>query len=619
MSTAAPPAPSASIRVGTAAQPLSDDLQLRVLRAVVDSRRNAPTMIEISFRDDEADVLERAGLRIGVHVEVWASPSGPGAQAALVGGGEVTALEGDYVDLSVITTVRAYDRSHRLQRGSRVRTFVNMTDSDIARRIAEEAGLPVGTIEATRTSHTHLGQMNQTDWDFLSWRCREIGYEFGLDEGGFFFRPVSARGGAPLPLKLQHNLRAFRPRVTAAALVPELEMRVWDPLRARAVSTQAKTDGTAVDLTGADVTSTLEADGDRPRPPATAPAPSTLGPAPSANGLILTGTSPAAGAAIAAASREALQGPAGRLGGSLAEAQAVTWGDPRLRPGAEVKITGPPRPFAGNWSVNCARHVFDLTEGGYRTHLQLGDPEDRSLLHLADAGGIPHRAPRIHGFVCGVVTDVNDPAGGGRVKVVLPWLAPDHETDWAPVVQAAGGRRAGALLLPEVGDQVLLGFELGDPRRPYVVGGVLSASSTYAPGGPAVEATGRTAEVVRRGIVSPTGNMLAFHDKVPPGAGGAPTASSVVLGTGDGTLALAIDQVAGTVTLSCRPQPKGGRAAAGRLRIDCGDGGNIDLRAGAGGEVRIDGGSTLSLRAQTSISIESAGTVAIKGAQIKLN
>lgn len=621
MSTAAaPPAPSASIRVGTtAAQPLSDDLQLKVLRTVVDSRRNAPTMIEVMFRDDEADLLERAGLGIGTSLEVWTSPSGPGAAAALVGGGEVTAVEGDYVDLSLITTVRAYDRSHRLQLGSRVRTFVNMTDSDIARRIAQEAGLPVGRIEATRTSHTHLGQMNQTDWDFLGWRCREIGYEFGIDQDGFFFRPASARAGAPLPLRLQHNLRAFRPRVTVAALVPEVEMRVWDPLRARAVSTQAETAGTAVDLTGADVTSTLEADRDRPPPPTPAPAPSSLGPAPSANGRIVTGIFPASGAAITAASREALQGPASRLGGSLAEAQAVTWGDPRLRPGAAVQVTGPPRPFAGTWTVNAARHVFDLAEGGYRTHLHLGNPEDRSLLHLADAQGTLHRAPQIQGLVCGVVTDVNDPAAGGRVKVVLPWLAPDHETDWAPVVQAAGGRRAGALLLPEVGDQVLLGFELGDPRRPYVVGGVLSDSSTYTPGGPAVEATGRTADVVRRGIVSPAGNMLAFHDKMPPGAGGTPTASSVVLGTGDGALALAIDQVAGTVTLTCRPQAPGSRAAAGRLRIDCGDGGSVDISAGAGGNVRIDGGSTLSLRAQTSISIQSAGTVAIKGSKIELN
>ncbi|AWW43139.1 VgrG-related protein [Streptomyces cadmiisoli] len=621
MSTAgAPPAPLASIRVGRGGVALDDDLQNQVTLAVVDGRRNAPTMIEIMFRDAGADVLERAGIGLGSRVEVWTSPSGTTPEA-LVGAGEVTALEGDYVDLSLHTTVRAYDPSHRLQRASRVRTFVNMTDSGIAERIAREAGLRDVRIEPTRTSHTHLGQMNQTDWEFLGWRCREIGYEFGVDpDGVFFFRPGPARGTPPVELELQRNLRAFRPRVTAAALVPEVEMRVWDPLRARAVSTQADTAADpSVELTGANVAGTLDAVRDRTRPPTPAPAPSPLGPAPSTEGRIVTDTAPATGAAITAASLESLQGPAERLAGSLAEAQATAWGDPGLRPGGTVRVTGPPRPFAGTWTVSAARHVFDLTEGGYRTHLDLGTPEDRSLLGLTTAPGAAHSAPRMQGMVCGVVTNVHDPVGIGRVKVALPWLGPDHETDWAPVVQAAGGRRAGALLLPEIGDQVLLGFELGDPRRPYVVGGVLSDSSTYAPGGPAVEATGRTAEVVRRGIVSPSGNMLAFHDKMPAGAGRPATVSSVVLGTGNGALGLAVDQVAGTVTLTSRPGRPDSGAAAGRIHIDCGDGGSVDISAGAGGHVNVDGGATLSMRAQTSISIESAGTVAIKGSRIELN
>ncbi|MEU6631979.1 VgrG-related protein [Streptomyces parvus] len=611
------PAPRASVRVGTAtARPLPDDLQDRVLRALVDSRRNAPTMIEISFRDDDADILERAGITFGSRIEVWSRASGT-AEPALVGAGDVTALEGDYAELSVITVVRAYDASHRLQRGSRVRTFVNMTDSDIALRIAREAGLPLdrSRIEKTRTSHAHLAQMNQTDWEFLSWRCRETGFEFGVGADGFYFRPAGGAGGTPVPLQLQRNLRSFRPRVTAAALTPEVEMRVWDPLEARAVSTQARTATSTADLHGAGVDSVLRAvRGQAPRPPAPAAADPSLGPAPSADGRVLTGTAPATGAAIGAASREALQGPSGRLAGSHAEAQGLAWGDPRLQAGTVVRVTGPPAPFAGTWAVNAAQHVFDLSEGGYRTHLQLGNPEDRTFLGLATGPAAAHTAPRVQGVVCGVVTDVNDPVRKGRVKVVLPWLAPDHETDWAPVVQAAGGRRGGAMLLPEIGDQVLLGFELGDPRRPYVVGGVLSNASGYEPGGPAVEAVGHTAEVVRRGIVSPSGTMLAFHDRMPPEPGRPPTVSSVVLGTGDGGLGLAVDQVAGTVTLTSRP-----RSAKGQVHIACGDGGTVAVTAGAGGHVSIDGGSTLSMRAQKSISIESTGTVAIKGSKIELN
>jgi phage protein D len=586
-----------------------------VMRTVVDSRVNMPTMIEITFRDSDATVLEEAGITFGTAIEVRAQATADDSPA-LVGAGEVTAIEGDYFGLQSYTLVRAYDRTHLLQRSSRVRTFTNMSDSDIARSIASAAGLRIGTIESTSVTHDHLGQMNQTDWDFLTWRSREIGYEFGVDEDGFFFRPAARAKGTPVPLALQRNLRTFRPRVTAGNMAPEVEMRVWDPLKAEVVSTQTATKSDAVRLdTG--VSDALRGVA-KPRPPAPPSSAPSQGPQPSSDGRILTDRAPAFGEAISAASKEALQGPAGRLASSFAEAQAVAWGDPRLRPGAPVQVSGPPKPFTGRWTVGAAQHVFDDTEGGYRTRLQLGNAEYRTLLGLAAGeSGLP-TAPRMQGLVCGVVTDVNDPRKKGRVKVKLPWLAPEFTTDWAPVVQVAGGKRAGAMLLPEVHDQVLLGFELGDPRRPYVVGGILSDASTYTLGGPAVEATGSTAEVVRRGIVSPVGNMLAFHDKVT--APNPPTASAIVLGTQDASLLLAIDQVAGTVTLGCQPKPPNSKAAQGAINIVCGDGGAVNITAGTGGSVNIDGGSSLTMKAMSSIKIEStAGTVAIKGAKIELN
>ncbi|MEU9979183.1 VgrG-related protein [Streptomyces sp. NPDC051014] len=614
-----PPYPLAAVRVGrTTAQALDDDLQRQIQRAVVDYRVNMPSMVEVTFADGGADILDRAGIAFGSRIEVWTQASDDG-QAALVGSGEVVAIEGDYSHDSLLTVVRAYDLGHRLQRVSRTRTFMNRTDSEIAEQVAQDAGLTIGMVVATRTSHVHLGQMNQTDWEFLAWRCREIGYTFGVDEDGFFFRPVTAATGAPVELRLFQNLRRFSPRVTAGNLASKVEMRVWDPLAARVVSAQADTKGELADLSGATVSGTLSSVSGTAVPPAPASSDPALGPAPTTNSRIVTSMAPASGSAIDAASQEALQGPARRLAGSFAEAQATAWGDPRIQAGTGVRVSGVTDPFTGTWTVTAARHVFDLLENGYRTHLQLGNPEDRTLLGLAANTGAPHDAPRVQGLVCGVVTNVNDPNAKGRVKVVLPWLAPDHETDWAPVVQPAGGKRAGSLLLPEVGDQVLLGFELGDPRRPYVVGGVLSNASAYTLGGPAVEATGETADVVRRGFVSPSGNMLAFHDKVPPGADQPPTESAFVLGTADGTLGIAVDQVAGTFTLTCAPKAPNSKAAAGTLNITCGDGGTVNITAGSGGKLNIDGGSDLSMRAQSSITIESTGSVAIKGSKIELN
>ncbi|MEU0002521.1 VgrG-related protein [Streptomyces microflavus] len=613
-----PPHFHPSLRVGRNASALGEELRTKIQRAVVDARVNMPTMIEVTFGDGDADVLDRAGITFGSPIEVWTEDNDD-VQGARVGAGEVVAIEGRYSHDSMLTVVRAYDRAHQLHRASRTRTFMNQTDSDIARQIASDAGLRIGTIEATGISHVHLGQANQTDWQFLNWRCRQIGYEFGVGDDGFFFRSLTAATHSTVDLRLRGNLLAFAPRVTSGNLTPKVEMRAWDPLKGTVVSSQTETAGELAVLSGAGVSDALSSVSGPVRPGAPASGDQSLGPAPDSNALVVTSMAPASGAAIDASAEASAQGPARRLASSFSEARGTAWGDPRIQVGTGVRVEGVPDPFSGLWTVTAAEHVFDRLENGYRTTIRLGNPEDRTLLGLASGAGGLDTTPLMRGLMCGVVSDVNDPLALGRIKVSLPLLHPDYVTDWAPVAQQGGGKRAGALVIPEIGDQVLLGFEQGDPGRPYVVGGVLTERSVYKPNGPAVEAAGSTAEVVRRGIVSPSGNMLAFHDKVPPGANQPPTESAFVLGTADVSIGLAIDQVAGTLTLTCAPKTPNSKTAQGTLDIRCGDGGTVNITAGSGGQLNIDGGSKLSMRAESSITIESTGGVAIKGSSIELN
>ncbi len=77
---------------------------------------------------------------------------------------------------------------------------------------------------------------------------------------------------------------------------------------------------------------------------------------------------------------------------------------------------------------------------------------------------------RISGVVVGVVTNNQDPDGMGRVKLKFPWLSPEDESHWARVASPMAGKERGLYLLPEVEDEVLVAFEHGDVRFPYVVG-----------------------------------------------------------------------------------------------------------------------------------------------------
>jgi uncharacterized protein involved in type VI secretion and phage assembly len=82
---------------------------------------------------------------------------------------------------------------------------------------------------------------------------------------------------------------------------------------------------------------------------------------------------------------------------------------------------------------------------------------------------------RWYGVYPALVSDVKDPEGQGRVKVTLPW-APDTGTanyeTWARVATLMGGNNRGTWFIPDTDDEVLVAFEGGDPRRPYVLGGL---------------------------------------------------------------------------------------------------------------------------------------------------
>lgn len=86
---------------------------------------------------------------------------------------------------------------------------------------------------------------------------------------------------------------------------------------------------------------------------------------------------------------------------------------------------------------------------------------------------------RWYGVYPALVSDIRDPDGQGRVKITLPW-APDtggaRYEAWARLATLMGGNNRGSWFIPDTNDEVLVVFEGGDPRRPYVIGGLWNGS-----------------------------------------------------------------------------------------------------------------------------------------------
>ena len=78
----------------------------------------------------------------------------------------------------------------------------------------------------------------------------------------------------------------------------------------------------------------------------------------------------------------------------------------------------------------------------------------------------------------GLVTNNSDPENLGRVRVQYPSLSQDAEGAWARVVTSSAGNQRGLLMLPVVGEEVLVGFENDDTTRPYVLGSLFNGSDT---------------------------------------------------------------------------------------------------------------------------------------------
>jgi phage protein D len=561
--------------------PLTDELEALLLRIEVDTSLHAPDLVEVRLRNDSRDVLQRAHVKIGSTIEVSGTRPGDGRLDRLASA-EVTTLEHEHTETGSVAVVRGYDRAHRLCRGRRTASYNDVTDGDVVRQVARRAGLEVGDVDDPGTTNDHVAQLNSTDWDFLSARGREAGREVVVQDGRLHWRLPSAAAGAPqavedldqpvdrLQLTLGANLLRVRPRVSAADQVPEVLVRGWDPQTKEAVvgRASAATTGADAGLRPGDLAAVFDVP------------PHTVVDRPVTRQDTADATAQACAEALASAH---------------AEAEGTALGDPRLVAGAPVALVLVGWPFDGKYTLTSARHVFDTS--GYRTHLSCSGRNDRSLLGLVARGRGPARAsgPPVPGVVVGIVTGVDDPLGQGRVKLRFPWLADDYETWWVRVAGLGAGPDRGAVWLPEVNDEVLVAFEHGDTRSPFVVGSLWNGVDAPPLAGDLVD--GSTGAVRRRALVSRLGHRLVFLDDDGD--------SGISLQTGDDSLQLSLHASDTTIKV----------ASDGSVEIS----GSRSVAISSDGSISIAAGQSLELKGSTGVTIDGGPSVGVSGGVIKLN
>ena len=571
-------------------QRLAPDVAALLIEGVVDDSRTSPDLFSLRFRDPANVVVEKARAEIGAAVTLTVASNESRTPLPLLVG-EITALEKEADGTGTFTVVRGLDKSHRLLRGRRVASFRAMTAADVVQRVAKNAGIELGQVDPTSTVFEQVSQGNATDWEFLRTLAADVGVELSVDSGRLEFRKPTRAGDAPagqegaaqsaLVLEVGRNVLRLRAVVTSAEQVPSVEVRGWDDTQKRAVI------GTA------DAVTTVAEVGAKP---------ADLAKRFGAPVLVAAHTPYATQTEVDAAAKALAE----QVAGGFAELEAVIRGNPKVRAGTAVSLAGAGKPFDGKYTVTATRHVFE-PDTGYTTWVTVSGFQDRTLYGLvagtSDGGG---KASGSLGVVVAQVSDNRDPEDRGRVRLTFPWLSDDYVTDWARTVQPGAGDQRGALVVPEVGDEVLVAFEHGSFQRPYVIGGLHNGEDLPAEGTVPLVDKGSGA-VNRRTIVSRTGHALEMVE-----AANGP--QGVRLLTGDGKLTLDLDQTKTRITVhsdgSVTIEAKDGvtiDAGMGSLRLT---GQDIALSARSG--VKVDGGVG-------DVKVTSSTTCTIQAGLVRIN
>ena len=422
---------------------LSPEVMGRLDDAVVEDDLAQSAMFALRFHDPQFVLIDGEQFRLGREITIGAA--GPGGQRKSILTGEVTTLEPQIEQTSPVLVVQGYDYAHRLHRGRKTRTFLRQSDSDIATSIAREAGLRIDA-EPTSEQIAYIIQDNQTDMEFLRARAARIGYRVVVEGRKLVFRRFEGTPLAAPALEWGNSLRSFRVRMTAVAQPSEVQVRGWDPQAKRAIVGKATTPAqpTKIKVEGNGGAAAAKAFG--------APATITVTDQP-----VRTRDE---------ADRLA-QAVLDDVAGEYLRAEGVCAGEPTLRAGTQVAITGVGKRLEGTYFVSASRHEYKPE--GYTTTFSINGRHPRSLLSAITGDRV---RPAIEGVVVGIVTNVNDPDGLGRVKVTFPWLDDSHESNWARLAMPGAGKDRGFLSMPEVDDEVLVAFEHGDISQPYVLGGL---------------------------------------------------------------------------------------------------------------------------------------------------
>jgi phage protein D/phage baseplate assembly protein gpV len=435
---------------------LAADVTSQVVRVKYDSDLDVASMFSIVLRNPDNKLLDSALFDLGKTVEIHMG-YGNDLQPMMLG--EVTSIEPSFPESGAPTlAVTGYDKSYRMRHNvpeAKQHRYVN--DSLIAAQIAAE-NLLVPIVDPSPIGHLQKPILQtESDMAFLKERAQANFFEVRVWWDKLYFQFPRPQGSAYV-LEWGKNLSSFSPRISSAGMAGLQVVRSYSEdlaqtIVAFAMAPQLDVESLVEKIGSAGIELLLSL-GRRVSRVHNIESPfdaSVL-----AKSLLL----------------DILEG--------LYEGSGSCIGIPDLQAGKYIQIRGVGKRFSGTYRLRKATHTID--ENGYRTSFEVTQRSGSNILGLLRKTihelPQPNQQEKFYGVMVAKVTSNVEILDGppavplGRVKVSFPGISENVESGWARCAMPMAGKNMGVYFLPEVGDEVIVGFEGGNLSKPVVLGSV---------------------------------------------------------------------------------------------------------------------------------------------------
>ena len=354
-------------------------------------------------------------------------------------------LSGQYNEM----IVRCSDKAVKMTLGRKSAYYQDMKDSAIASAIIGEYGLG-SEVAATTYQHKQLVKYQANDWDFIAARAEANGMLAYTEDGKVLIKKPLASGAAVLTVEFGKDVLAYDCGVESRFQAPSVTCSAWD------FKTQAMVEGKSAEP-GLNQHGNLKG--------------SETGPKIGLSAIGMAATTPMEKAELkdwadAQLLRERMTGIQGTV---------TFFGNAKPKLNTLIEMKGFGKRFNDNALITSIRH--SVRGGLWQTSVGFGlSPEwysEQRAVSAPAAGGL---LPAVYGLQNGTVKKIDaDPDGQFRIQVDVPVIAPAGAGIWARLAHFYATSGKGSFFLPEVGDEVVLGFLNDDPRFPVILGMLYSS------------------------------------------------------------------------------------------------------------------------------------------------